>query len=672
MVATLLKKIPITILFIIAISIFIFSILYSLNTQEDIPTRKIYKKNPATGETVEKKLAYAKMEFLTGYFNFCTDFLSGRLLSSKTQEHPYYVLFIAFCNSTILIIAIAIFSVTIILPIESVIRKTNGIFNILLNPILILTASVPVFLVGLEIRGVLVSLLGTMRLDIFWQPEHTDTFFPLFISNLHVLLTVMFISALFFISTILRSFMAKQNLVPLKINKKKGTKAEKSQLFELLVKKRIAIVPLLITTIIVLEDIFSWPGLGFIFIHSARITDLDNILFSTSLIAVLSMIIYIILTSMEEHYFSEKELTIKKSSREEKKLKRRIDEEEKSVKLKNILNDKKFITGLIILLILLFCLGLPLIEVFPNKISSDNIFDKPSFSGLFGKDNVGRDVFSISINALWLTFLISIGVAVISMILGSIFALLSLPFRDEKINTLHILSVVFLFLFLIYIIGGKFATAEIIIGIIAIIMISCAIGLKKIKDANKFFSLIGTEFSSVENIFVFFIELVIFIPFIIAVTLFFVHDIDLIEFILIAGVLGAAKVAAVVRRAGKEEIFKARILEGKVQNPLSFAALKRIVFPKLYRPLLVSFFLIISTMLLVESTVGFLGFPVSQEVTTFGKVLSEYRPLFQNTWWIIVLPSLALFLMLLSTLLIQESLKKNLNQHYLEEVVENF
>ena len=57
---------------------------------------------------------------------------------------------------------------------------------------------------------------------------------------------------------------------------------------------------------------------------------------------------------------------------------------------------------------------------------------------------------------------------------------------------------------------------------------------------------------------------------------------------------------------------------------------------------------IFMTAIIAESSLSFLGCGVPQPVPSLGSILSEARPVMMEAWWMILFPSVVLFLMAIS------------------------
>ena len=101
----------------------------------------------------------------------------------------------------------------------------------------------------------------------------------------------------------------------------------------------------------------------------------------------------------------------------------------------------------------------------------------------------------------------------------------------------------------------------------------------------------------------------------------------------------------------RAEVFKMRetnyIRAARVLNIPSIRILKSQIIPYAFRPVMVSFVFGVSTAILTESSLSFLGIGLPAEEINWGRLLAQSRGHFE-AWWLVVFPGLAIFLTLLS------------------------
>jgi len=85
------------------------------------------------------------------------------------------------------------------------------------------------------------------------------------------------------------------------------------------------------------------------------------------------------------------------------------------------------------------------------------------------------------------------------------------------------------------------------------------------------------------------------------------------------------------------------------------------VIPNLVAPIIVYSTLLIPTAIVFEATLSFLGLGVPIPTPTWGNMISESQGTYQQAWWFLVFPSLALFLTTLAFNLLGDGLRDALD-----------
>lgn len=100
----------------------------------------------------------------------------------------------------------------------------------------------------------------------------------------------------------------------------------------------------------------------------------------------------------------------------------------------------------------------------------------------------------------------------------------------------------------------------------------------------------------------------------------------------------------------RAEVFKMRetnyIRAARVLNIPSIRILRAQIIPFAFRPVMVSFVFGVSTAILTESSLSFLGIGLPAEEINWGRLLAQSRGHFE-AWWLVVFPGMAIFLTLL-------------------------
>jgi peptide/nickel transport system permease protein len=114
----------------------------------------------------------------------------------------------------------------------------------------------------------------------------------------------------------------------------------------------------------------------------------------------------------------------------------------------------------------------------------------------------------------------------------------------------------------------------------------------------------------------------------------------------------------------RAEVYKMKemnyIRAAQILNVPSFQILRRQVIPFAFRPVMISFVFGVSTAILAESSLSFLGIGLPAEENNWGRLLAQSRNHF-DAWWLVVFPGLAIFLTLLSLYTIGNEWQKSVS-----------
>ena len=101
----------------------------------------------------------------------------------------------------------------------------------------------------------------------------------------------------------------------------------------------------------------------------------------------------------------------------------------------------------------------------------------------------------------------------------------------------------------------------------------------------------------------------------------------------------------------RAEVFKMRetnyIRAARLLNIPDIQILWRHVIPYAFRPVMISFIFGVSSAILAESSLSFLGLGLPTEEINWGRLLAQSRNHF-DAWWLVVFPGCAIFFTLLS------------------------
>lgn len=101
----------------------------------------------------------------------------------------------------------------------------------------------------------------------------------------------------------------------------------------------------------------------------------------------------------------------------------------------------------------------------------------------------------------------------------------------------------------------------------------------------------------------------------------------------------------------RAEVFKMKetnyIRAAQILNVPSMQILRKHIIPYAFRPVLISFIFGVSSAILAESSLSFLGIGLPTEEINWGRLLAQSRNHF-DAWWLVVFPGLGIFFTLLS------------------------
>ena len=127
----------------------------------------------------------------------------------------------------------------------------------------------------------------------------------------------------------------------------------------------------------------------------------------------------------------------------------------------------------------------------------------------------------------------------------------------------------------------------------------------------------------------------------------------------------------VMARYMRAEVYKIKetnyIKAAQIANLPSFRILSHHIVPYAFRPVMISFIFGVSSAILAESSLSFLGIGLPVEEVNWGRLLSQARNHF-DAWWLVLFPGAAIFLTLLSLYTIGNAMEKGI-EHRSQEVV---
>jgi peptide/nickel transport system permease protein len=116
----------------------------------------------------------------------------------------------------------------------------------------------------------------------------------------------------------------------------------------------------------------------------------------------------------------------------------------------------------------------------------------------------------------------------------------------------------------------------------------------------------------------------------------------------------------------RAEVFKMKesnyIKAAQVLNLSNFHILRQHIIPYAFRPVMITFIFGVSSAILAESSLSFLGIGLPAGEMNWGRLLSESRNHFE-AWWLVLFPGCAIFFTLLSLYTIGNALQKSVERN---------
>lgn len=283
-----------------------------------------------------------------------------------------------------------------------------------------------------------------------------------------------------------------------------------------------------------------------------------------------------------------------------KVLKRKVKKERRQLTIRRISSNKAILSGLIILLILIFfsLIG-PIITNFsPLEIEPSNRLQPPSLTHWFGTDDFGRDVFSRVATGARVSLGVGLSVSILTGIIGIIVGLYSAYYSILD----HILM---------RISDALLAFPDILLAI----AIMAVLGPRPIN-------------------------------------------------VVIAVTLAKIPVVARIVRSSALDIKEQTYIEAlKVQGASSFRIVWRHILPNSVSPLIVQVTYIFAIAIILEAALSFLGAGVPAPNPSWGNILYDGKIVIFNAWWMTIFPGTFIILAVLALNIFGDGLRDLLDPH---------
>ena len=284
----------------------------------------------------------------------------------------------------------------------------------------------------------------------------------------------------------------------------------------------------------------------------------------------------------------------------------------------------------------------------------DHINIAPSWSGtyLLGSDHLGRDVFAMLLSGTKFSIVISLSAALLSSVIGVVVGILSGFYGDNKLKISRSKLIAFLVLFP-FVIHYLILSQKLESGIGTLLMVTTVslffllwlllIFLMKNIHALRNQLSIPVDFISIK-----WIEILFAIPtYFLLLALSGIFSPSAYSLVIIIGITSWPKTALLTR----SEMLKIRDQDFMHSLKLAgipwYKILWKHAIPNATSPAIVDFVFFTSSLLVIESTLSFIGIGLPNDTISWGKVLSGFK-YNSGSWWTALFPGMTILLTILS------------------------
>lgn len=275
-----------------------------------------------------------------------------------------------------------------------------------------------------------------------------------------------------------------------------------------------------------------------------------------------------------------------------------------------------------------------------------------------GTDLVGRDVMAGMIRGCRVSLLIGLGSMLLALLIGVPFGSAAAYWgnRHWKGNWFQIITGVMVLLIFLYLVWLPFTagikillTAALLLVTALLLYVAGKLKLKKISiPVDHMVMSLVSIIDSFPGLFIIVILLVI-IPF--------------KGWLVVMGAIALLR-WPVMARYMRAEVFKIKesnyIKAVQILNVPTHKILSAHIIPYAFRPVMISFIFGVSSAILAESSLSFLGIGLPPGEINWGRLLSQSRNHF-DAWWLLLFPGAAIFFTLLSLYTIGDAVKKEMD-----------
>lgn len=271
--------------------------------------------------------------------------------------------------------------------------------------------------------------------------------------------------------------------------------------------------------------------------------------------------------------------------------------------------------------------------------------DQKRFRHWLGTDQLGRDVMAGMIRGCRVSLLIGLGSMLIALLIGIPLGAAGAYWGNQgwRISSWQlvcmILFVAFIFLLWFAPIAIVFKVGLTLIGFLMIIL-----AIKNIPTKRR-----GRWRVPLDQMVMSSISIIDGFPGIFLI-LIMVAIVPVKGWLVVMGAIGLLRWPSMARYM-RAEVFKMRetnyIKAAQILNIPPIRILRKHIIPYAFRPVMISFIFGVSSAILAESSLSFLGIGLPTEEINWGRLLAQSRNHF-DAWWLVVFPGCAIFFTLLS------------------------
>ncbi len=292
--------------------------------------------------------------------------------------------------------------------------------------------------------------------------------------------------------------------------------------------------------------------------------------------------------------------------------------------------------------------------------------DRPAFGlYLLGTDDLGRDIFSRMMQGAWVSLSVGFVAVGISVMIGVILGGLSGYYGALRINFMHMLCLIALFVSLVFLASGQGGAALNSLFVALILMVFSLIYhylARNNRAGSRIFMPLFFETVSVDSLIMRFVDIMLCFPsFFLILTVVAILPASIYNIMIVIGLtswMGTTRFVRAEFLSLREQDF---VSAARVMGIGDISIIFRHMIPNAIAPVLVSATIGIAGAILTEAGLSFLGFGVPPPDATWGNILSDGKRFLFDAPWLTYIPGVSILVVVLSFNLFGEGLRDALN-----------